>query len=74
MGSVSPQGFGTTLTVTYSATDPTFHTLAMAMRVLVAPGDLRMMVSHSPLPGFSEDTTKVVHQCKLPVPSSMLEA
>ena len=57
MGSVWPQGFGTTLTVTYSATDPKFNTLGKAMRVLIVPGDLRLMVSHSPLPGFSEDTT-----------------
>ena len=45
MGSVWLQGFGTTLTVTYSTTEPKFNTLAGAMRVLVAPADLRLTVS-----------------------------
>jgi hypothetical protein len=47
------QGFGTTLTVTYSTTEPKFNTLAGAMRVLVAPADLRLTVSRSHLPGFA---------------------
>jgi hypothetical protein len=45
MGSALLQGFGTTLTVTYSTTEPKFNTLAGAMRVLVAPADLRLTVS-----------------------------
>lgn len=43
------QGFGTTLTVTYSTTEHKFNTLAGAMRVLVTPAELRLTVSRSPL-------------------------
>ena len=39
------QGFGTTLTVTYSTTEPKFNTLAGAMRVLVTPAEMRLTVS-----------------------------